>query len=98
MAIQVDPEAREVAALRRAAHWPGAEVLEVGCGDGRLTLRLAGLGARVSAIDPNPALIRVARKNLPKRLSKHVHYSVGSSGKLLFPSSSFDVVVFAWSL
>jgi len=98
MAIQVDPEAREVSALRRAAHWPGAEVLEVGCGDGRLTLRLAGLGARVSAIDPNPASIRVARKNLPKRLSKHVRYSVGSSGKLLFPSSSFDIVVFAWSL
>ena len=98
MAIHVDPEAREVAALRRAAHWPGAEVLEVGCGDGRLTLRLAGLGAQVSAIDPNPSLIRKARKNLPKRLFRQVHYSVGSSGKLRFPSSSFDIVVFAWSL
>jgi 2-polyprenyl-6-hydroxyphenyl methylase / 3-demethylubiquinone-9 3-methyltransferase len=98
MAIRVDPEAREVAALRRAANWPGAKVLEVGCGDGRLTLRLAGLGAQVSAIDPNPSLIRNARRNLPKRYLRKVKYSVGNSGKLRFPPASFDIVVFAWSL
>ena len=98
MAIRVDPEAREVAALRRAAHWPGAEVLEVGCGDGRLTLRLASLGAHVSAIDPEPSLIRKARRGLPKRFAGRIQYSVGQSGQLRFPSSSFDIVVFAWSL
>jgi len=98
MAIHIDPEAREVAALRRLAHWPGAEVLEVGCGEGRLTLRLASLGAQVSAIDPQPSLIRKARSALPKRFYRQVRYSVGTSGKLRFRSSSFDIVVFAWSL
>jgi len=98
MAIHIDPEAREVAALRRVAHWPGAEVLEVGCGDGRLTLRLAGLGAQVTAIDPEPSLIRKARRGLPKRFSSQVRYSVGRSGDLRFRSSSFHIVVFAWSL
>jgi ubiquinone/menaquinone biosynthesis C-methylase UbiE len=98
VAIRVDPEAREIAALRRVAHWPGAEVLEVGCGDGRLTLRLASLGAHISAIDPQPSLIGKARRALPKRFAGRVRYSVGKSGNLHFPSSSFDIVVFAWSL
>jgi len=98
MAIHVDPEGRETAALRRVAPWPGSRVLEVGCGDGRLTLRLASLGAHVSAIDPEASLIRRARKALPIRFSRRVQYSVGDSGNLRFPSSSFDIVVFAWSL
>ena len=98
MAIRVDPEAREVAALRAAAEWSRAEVLEIGCGDGRLSLRLASLGAQVTAIDPEPSLVRKARKSLPKRLDGRVRYSVGSSGKLRFPSRWFDIVVFSWSL
>lgn len=98
MPIRVDPEGREVAALRRAVYWRGAEVLEVGCGDGRLTLRLARLGAHVSGIDPEPSLIRKARKALPKHLAGRIRYSVGKSGKLNFAASSFDIVVFAWSL
>ena len=98
MAIHVDPEARELAALRRVARWPGSRVLEVGCGDGRLTLRLARLGAHVTAIDPEASLIRRARRALPHRFYRRVQYSVGQFGNLRFPSSSFDIVVFAWSL
>ena len=98
MAIQVDPKGREVAALRRAAHWDGARVLEVGCGDGRLTLRLAGLGARVVALDPDRGMIEKARKDLPRRYSGRVSYSVGSGSRLRHPAGSFDIVVFAWSL
>ena len=47
MSIIIDPEGKEIAALRRLAHWGGVRVLEFGCGDGRLTLRLASLGAHV---------------------------------------------------
>jgi len=98
MAIKVDPEAREVAALRRVANWDGKRVLEIGCGDGRLTLRLAGLGADLVALDPDRLLIRKAREGLPNRYSRQVKYSVGSASRLRLPSASFDIVVFAWSL
>jgi radical SAM superfamily enzyme YgiQ (UPF0313 family)/glycosyltransferase involved in cell wall biosynthesis/SAM-dependent methyltransferase len=40
---------------------PGARVLDLGCGTGIDTLRLAGRGSRVTAIDVSPAMIRVLR-------------------------------------
>ncbi|NUM77281.1 class I SAM-dependent methyltransferase, partial [candidate division KSB1 bacterium] len=53
MAIIIDPEEKEIAALQQAAHWRDMRVLEAGCGNGRLTLRLAQLGALVTAFDPS---------------------------------------------
>ena len=98
MSIIIDPEEKEINALRRVANWEGARVLEFGCGDGRLTLRLAYLGARVVAFDPKPSLIRKARRNLPKQFAKQIKYFIGSAGKLKHPAESMDRVVFAWSL
>ena len=51
----VDPEGAHLAALRRLAAFRGQRVLEVGCGDGRLTLGVAADGATVLAFDPDPA-------------------------------------------
>ena len=57
---------RELAAER------AGEVLELGCGTGRVALDLAARGHRVTGLDPNPALVRalVARardRRLPAR-------------------------------
>jgi ubiquinone/menaquinone biosynthesis C-methylase UbiE len=98
MSIIIDPEGKEIEALRRVGNWVGARVLEIGCGDGRLTLRLACLGAKLVAFDPKPSLIRNARRNLPKRFAKQIKYYNGSAVKLKHPAESLDVVVFAWSL
>ena len=98
MPIRIDPEEVELRALRTAASWRGAKVLEIGCGDGRLTRRLARLGAHVIAIDPDRDAIRIARKTLPKSYARQVRYAVGTAGRLKFPARSFDIVVFAWSL
>src|SRR3990172_7928948 len=98
MPIRIDPEEVELRALRAAASWRHARVLEIGCGDGRLTRRLARLGAQVIAIDPDRAAIRIARKALPRSYARQVRYAVGTAGRLEFPARSFDIVVFAWSL
>lgn len=98
MPLVIDPEGKEIIALERAAHWRGARVLEIGCGDGRLSLRLARLGAQVVAIDPDRSDIRTARRQLPKRYSRRVEYHVSSAEKLNQPPASFDRVVFSWSL
>jgi ubiquinone/menaquinone biosynthesis C-methylase UbiE len=98
MTITMDPQQNEVRALRAASAWRGLRVLEIGCGDGRLTLRLARLGATVEAIDPDADGIRAARRQLPRRYARRVRYHVGQAEHLSYPDESFDRVVFAWAL
>jgi 2-polyprenyl-3-methyl-5-hydroxy-6-metoxy-1,4-benzoquinol methylase len=96
MTIRIDPEGNEVGALRRVADWRGRRVLEIGCGDGRLTHRLASLGARVQAIDPDAALIRKARRKLPSSFASRARFRVGTADSLEYPAGTFDLVVYSW--
>ena len=47
--------------VRQRTPLQGARILDVGCGGGLLSEALAGAGARVSAIDLAPELVKVAR-------------------------------------
>ena len=96
MAIRIDAEQNEIRALQAVADWRTRQVLEIGCGEGRLTERLAGLGARVHAIDPDAALIRKARRRLPRQLASRVRFAVGTADSLEHRAESFDRVVYAW--
>jgi len=96
VAVHVDPERREVRALRGVAEWRGRRVLEIGCGEGRLTERLAGLGARVHAIDADAALLRTARRRLTPRYGSRVRFRVGTADSLEHYAESFDLVVYSW--
>ncbi len=61
-----DPQeawAREV--LERSGIGPGDVVLDAGCGSGRITRLLLERGARVLAVDADPAMVAVARRALP---------------------------------
>ncbi len=98
MTLRVDPEQNEVRALKSVTDWRRKRVLEIGCGDGRLTRRLAGLGAFVEANDPDVHLIRKARKSLPQRFAKFVRFKVGQAERLGHADGSFDIVVFSWVL
>jgi SAM-dependent methyltransferase len=51
-------------ACRAAAIGSGDHVLEVGCGTGQLTRGLAARGLRVTALEPGPRLMALARQNL----------------------------------
>jgi SAM-dependent methyltransferase len=51
-------------ACRVAGIGRGDSVLEVGCGTGQLTRSLAGRGLRVTALEPGPSLLALARQNL----------------------------------
>lgn len=96
--LRVDPEKNEICALKSVTDWRRKRVFEIGCGEGRLTRRLAQLGAMVTASDTNAELIRTARRTLAQRLAKRIHYEVGKAEQIDHPNESFDVVVFAWAL
>jgi ubiquinone/menaquinone biosynthesis C-methylase UbiE len=94
----LDPEGAHLASLRRLADFAGARVLEVGCGDGRLTLGIAEHAASVLAFDPDEEEVDRARGALPLEFVDRVAYAVGSATELEIPRSAFDIVVFSWSL
>jgi 2-polyprenyl-3-methyl-5-hydroxy-6-metoxy-1,4-benzoquinol methylase len=98
MPLRIDPELNEIRALEAVTNWNSLQVLEIGCGDGRLTQRLAELGASVHAIDPDAALVRKARKALPNGLAGRVRFKAGSAERLAHPNEAFDAVIFAWAL
>ncbi len=99
MPLVMDPVGNEIRALQEAAQWEGKRVLEIGCGDGRLTLRLAAFQPKhIEALDPDPNRIRLARKNLPARYGRRIAFHVGQAEKLRYPAEAFDTVIFAWAL
>jgi ubiquinone/menaquinone biosynthesis C-methylase UbiE len=99
MARVVDPAGTEVRILKQVINWRSKQVIEIGCGDGRLTQRLASLGAeKILALDPDAMLVRNARKRLPKRFIGQVRFRVGQAEHLPAKAEQFDLAVFSWVL
>lgn len=94
----LDPEGAHLAALRRLGDFGGRRVLELGCGDGRLTLGIAREAASVLAFDPDAEAVERARQSLPFELADRVAYRVASGEEIELEPVSFDLVVFSWSL
>lgn len=99
MALQMDPDGAETRALAAATEWEGKKVLEIGCGAGRLTLRLATLGPeRIEALDPDPDQIKAARDALPQAEKFRIRYRLGQAESLSYRPGEFDIAVFSWAL
>ena len=76
----------------------GKDVLEIGCGDGRLTWRYAGRVASVLAIDPKEAKIALAQESTPDYLRHTVTFQVADISTFELPEATFDIAVLSWSL
>jgi len=94
----LDPEGAHFSALQRVADFADARVLEVGCGDGRLTVPVAERAATVFAFDPDADAVDAARQALPAELAGHVSFAAASATAIEIPRSAFDIVLFSWSL
>jgi 2-polyprenyl-3-methyl-5-hydroxy-6-metoxy-1,4-benzoquinol methylase len=100
MAIRLDPENNETRALFDLADFTGRQVLEIGCGDGRLTRHYATSAARVTAIDDFSDGIVRAQQSLPDALRDRVEFrhvafeDFAAAGE----PSVFDIVILSWSL
>jgi ubiquinone/menaquinone biosynthesis C-methylase UbiE len=97
MTVQKDPEHNESRYLRRFAEMQGRSVLEVGCGDGRLTWRYAREAGRVAAIDLERDDLRVAVIERPSDLERRAVFLQADSIRLPFGREKFDLAIFAWS-
>jgi ubiquinone/menaquinone biosynthesis C-methylase UbiE len=70
----------------------GKSVLDVGCGDGLFTIRMAEKANQVVGLDFSKIAISEANKNLSKANAKNVRFQVGNAGNLPFPKEAFDLV------
>lgn len=98
MSRVVDAEGVHLAATLRAADLRGRRVLEVGCGEGRLTWGIAPLAASVHAFDPDPELVESARAACPAELREKVRFNVAHAEEIEVEPQSVDLVFFSWSL
>jgi len=76
----------------------GLLVLELGCGNGRLTFRYAEAAASVLAVDPDADQIAAARAALPSHLADRVTFVAAGAADVDAPRQSFDLAFFSWSL
>lgn len=74
----------------------GGQVLDVGCGYGRIALPLARAGYEIEGLDLSPNLIEAARRSADAE-GLPIGFTVGSMRSLPYPSAAFDAVVCLWS-
>lgn len=86
------PVAREL--IERAALRPGERVLDVACGTGavtRLAVERVGPEGTVAGLDPNPAMLAVARETVSSE--PPIDWHEASAEEIPLPDESVDVVL-----
>lgn len=83
---------RALAVLERHPTLRQGRLLEIGCGNGQMTLRLARAGYAMSGLDISPAAIAWACDDA-EREDPTVRFHVGSVLSLPFADGTFDAVV-----
>lgn len=98
MTFQKDPGQDETKHLHQFVDFAGKRVLEIGCGEGRLTWRYAEKPFLIVGIDPDKDSLRVATIDRPSDLVDRVHFSNASAEQLPFPGETFEITLLSWSL
>jgi 2-polyprenyl-3-methyl-5-hydroxy-6-metoxy-1,4-benzoquinol methylase len=100
MTVRIDPEGNETDALFDLVELDGREVLEIGCGGGRLTRRYADRAAHVTAIEPFAEAIARANKWLSEGPNERIEFRHVAFQDLAAASDAdvFDVALLSWSL
>jgi len=98
MSLQKDPEGFEKKILHKFVDFSNKRVLEIGCGEGRLTWKYAGAPNLTVGFDPDQDTLRIARADSPYNLREHVHFAQASASHIPFSKETFDIAILAWSL
>lgn len=93
-----DSESVESRVIHRLVDFCNKDVLEIGCGDGRMTWFYAHEASSVLGIDPSEKSITQAQKDTPTKLQDRVTFQIGDITSLQPPLQSFDIALLSWSI
>ena len=91
----LDPDNQYIRTINAHAPLAGKLVLEIGCGDGRITRDLANHADQVVATDLSPTILEKARYNVREN---NVEFLLIPDGFADLPPQSFDLVIYTLSL
>ncbi len=98
MSYSVDRDGVETAIIHDLVDFDGMSVLEVGCGNGRLTWSYGNEASEVIALDVNEAKIKEAVEACPVELRAKVTFRAADVNSLDTGDDSFDIAVLSYSL
>jgi len=99
MNLQRDPEGFERKTLHKFVDVNDKLVLEVGCGEGRLTWQYAAASKLTVGFDIDHDALRVARADTQEKpYAAHTHFAEAGASNIPFANESFDIAILAWSL
>ncbi len=75
----------------------GESVLDLGCGNGNVTLEAARRGAQVTAVDPSARLLQAAQRRAEAQ-GLNARFLQGDGARVEAPDASFDAVVAVFSV
>jgi ubiquinone/menaquinone biosynthesis C-methylase UbiE len=93
-----DPDEIETHVIRNLVDFKGKDVLEVGCGEGRMTWRYADIARSVLAIDPDEDAIAIATEQTPSKLRSRVAFMATDITQLALAEDAFDIAILSWSI
>ena len=94
MALTRDPHNREYTHLHHAVNLNDKRIIEIGCGDGRLTALYQEMAQSVVGVDLAEQALQTAHQNLHDK----ANFALVDATQLPFRKDKFDVAIFAWSL
>lgn len=98
MPLLVDPDGVEIATIRGLVDLRGTRVVDVGCGEGRLSIACAREGATVLGFDADDESIEKARAETPRELRRRLRFEVADAAQFELPKGEFELALFSWSL
>ena len=98
MVVKLDPDHEEIRAIHDLIDFTDLAIVEIGCGDGRMTRRYADAAASVFAFDAAEPLVALARGRQPSKSKPTITFEVADITEMELPRETFDIAVLSWTL